>query len=613
MTDRKAQKMEMRLATLNINGFGNLIRDHDENKWSTMYRMLREQRIGVLMMQETHLTEERRDTLHRIFSDKIKIFHTEHTSSPTTKEGVAFILNKNIISTKGATARTIVPGRAMQLTIEWRGGELRHLLCIYAPTSNGQAERKRFFEEVRNFYEEHADVPRPHLMAGDFNATESDLDRAPHKANRSDSSLEALDALKRSLNLMITDGWRETHPTKQDFTFFRKANGAAAMSRLDRIYVRRDVFAWMRNWEIKPIGVRTDHSLVTVCMTTPRAPEIGKGRPLFPLQLLSDKNLKKQMKERGVRAMRELDEIRKLGRSNELNPQRVLEGLKSDWMTAARQREKAMMPRLLSEIKCMERDLEALKDREGLSNANKLVDIEAATNQLRKLQEKRLKLQQISSRAKHKREGERPTKYWSRLHKDSKPRELIPALERPDVRDRAGERIYEEQADKMAEIARAHYDGVQRDDCPTIDVERRDQDISDVLEHVNVRLTEAQQEKLSAELTWEECECALMGAKNGTAPGLDGIQYEVWKRMHERFKEDKRHPDSVAVDVVGILREAYLDIQEHGVMDETSFTDGWMSPIYKEKGERTQIVNYRPITLLNTDYKVLTKALAIKL
>jgi len=41
-------------------------------------------------------------------------------------------------------------------------------------------------------------------------------------------------------------------------------------------------------------------------------------------------------------------------------------------------------------------------------------------------------------------------------------------------------------------------------------------------------------------------------------------------------------------------------------------THGWMCPIYKKK-DRTEISNYRPITLLNTDYKILTKVLAIQL
>ena len=54
------------------------------------------------------------------------------------------------------------------------------------------------------------------------------------------------------------------------------------------------------------------------------------------------------------------------------------------------------------------------------------------------------------------------------------------------------------------------------------------------------------------------------------------------------------------------------NIQEHGVDARTKFTLGWMCPIYKKK-ERDQIKNYRPIILLNTDYKLLTKALSVDL
>lgn len=37
-----------------------------------------------------------------------------------------------------------------------------------------------------------------------------------------------------------------------------------------------------------------------------------------------------------------------------------------------------------------------------------------------------------------------------------------------------------------------------------------------------------------------------------------------------------------------------------------------MCPLYKKK-DPTEISNYRPITLLNTDYRILTKALALQL
>src|SRR5258705_13000501 len=45
---------------------------------------------------------------------------------------------------------------------------------------------------------------------------------------------------------------------------------------------------------------------------------------------------------------------------------------------------------------------------------------------------------------------------------------------------------------------------------------------------------------------------------------------------------------------------------------DSAFAEGWMCPLYKKK-DRREISNYRPITLLNTDYKIYTKTLAIKL
>lgn len=56
----------------------------------------------------------------------------------------------------------------------------------------------------------------------------------------------------------------------------------------------------------------------------------------------------------------------------------------------------------------------------------------------------------------------------------------------------------------------------------------------------------------------------------------------------------------------------FNDIAHHGITEGTNFNEGWMCPIYKKK-EVDNIANYRPITILNTDYKLFTKVIATRL
>ena len=99
--------------------------------------------------------------------------------------------------------------------------------------------------------------------------------------------------------------------------------------------------------------------------------------------------------------------------------------------------------------------------------------------------------------------------------------------------------------------------------------------------------------------------------KNGMATGVDGCPYELWKALKERYDEDIS-TSKQGFDIVKALTTVYQDIQKYGLEEMSKFALGWMCPLYKKK-DPTKISSYRPITLLNTDYKILTKALAVQL
>ena len=107
-------------------------------------------------------------------------------------------------------------------------------------------------------------------------------------------------------------------------------------------------------------------------------------------------------------------------------------------------------------------------------------------------------------------------------------------------------------------------------------------------------LSPAEIESCEGLLTSPECHAALLGMSHSKTPGSDGFPMEFFVSFW----------DILGLDLVRILNVAF----ESGQLS-TSQRRGLIIVLYK-KGDRLEMKNFHPISLLNVDYKIVTRAIS---
>ncbi|KAF9058809.1 Endonuclease/exonuclease/phosphatase [Rhodocollybia butyracea] len=306
-----------------MRGYGTPNVYHRDNKWKYINNLVKKKKIGILALQETHLTDERREQIEQRYAQRLKIFISMDPENPTGQGGVAVVLNKELARTDTTKSIEIVPGRALLVEVQWHKEEKIAILAIYAPNVTGSdgKENAKLWKDVKTYYNQHPRTPKPKVLLGDFNMVESGMiDRWPAH-NDPEEAIEALDELKIKFNLK--DEWRNTHPGEKRYTYIQTATNS--QSRLDRIYIAKQLQQTTGEWKIEPSGIpNADHSLTM----------IGKGRWTVPAFLLKDKGFLEYVHEKGLQAERKHDSI--MERTMTDNPQIIWHELKTDILGEAR-------------------------------------------------------------------------------------------------------------------------------------------------------------------------------------------------------------------------------------------------------------------------------------
>ena len=193
-------------------------------------------------------------------------------------------------------------------------------------------------------------------------------------------------------------------------------------------------------------------------------------------------------------------------------------------------------------------------------------------------------------RARHRwiREGERPSPLLSKLTR-------LPTSARQIAALRCVSGGMATDGRHMARMMAAYFAAVSAAAEPDAQAQQQ------VLEAVRLHATRISEPLAAAAgsptITTREVKYAAKNTRPGTSPGPDGLPAELWRRGGPALCD--------------LLAAVFTAAGRTGSLPQ-HFLDGVLSPIFKSD-DAANLANYRPITLLNTDYRLLAKVLATRL
>ena len=133
-------------------------------------------KIAILAIQETHLTPQMAETINTCFRKNLEIHFSTPAEAQQVSAGVAFVINKALITPRKIKTYELTPGRALAMKIKWLESHETTLLNVYAP--NMKSAHQAFWDNIdsRRIQES---LPIPNFVLGDFNVTEDLIDHAP--------------------------------------------------------------------------------------------------------------------------------------------------------------------------------------------------------------------------------------------------------------------------------------------------------------------------------------------------------------------------------------------------------------------------------------------------
>lgn len=556
---------KLKILSLNVRGIRN------PNKRRAMFCYLKQQKATIFCLQETYSQPDDEKIWSAEWGGKIVFCHgTAHS------KGVCILLNPNS-SINFDVVQSDHQGRILISKLKIFE-ETFFIVNIYAPTD--YREQNEFIKNLSEFLVRKTDTPRL-IIAGDWNCTLSKADKSGGVVWKSTNYRDAVSNLMNELNLI--DIYRKLHPNTKSFTYESKTINLK--SRIDFILVSRSISIEVQTAEIR-MSIAPDHKATFLKINIRNEFNRGPGTWKFNNSLLEDDDFKErivffypQIHEKYVyvkdkQLLWELIKMELRMKTIKYSKEKRLE---------LRKRESTLQKELQDlDYKICNTDFEIL-DR------NIFVEYEAAKEELKKIYEQKGKEAIFRSKVKWLEQGEKPTKYFFNLEKTNYEKKLI-----REVKLENGDRVSEpKQIEKELE---KFYSNMYTSKNLKSESQGENKSFESFVEGIEIpQLNVDEQDSLEHDFTFEELKEAVSSFSDNKTPGEDGFTKEFYESFYDLIWRD--------------LLNSYNAAFQGGSLS-ISQRRGIITLIPKADGDLSELSNWRPISLLNIDYKILTKALA---
>ena len=553
-----AKTYDFRIGSLNVRGI------NKHSKRISIFNWVKKQNFDIMFLQETFSSVNDEILWQSEWEGQAFWSH-----GSTHSRGVAILIKKGfdfeqkhiILDPNG---RYILIKALIQ-------GEIIYIVNIYAPNT----EKDIFFKSLHNtLINNEIDKNDMLLIGGDWNTIISNnLDKSGGLTiNKDIPEMKSI-----LLDFDLIDIWRLKNPTTKRYTFRQRK--PLVQTRLDYFMISNLLCDMVDKAQILS-SFCSDHSCVSLNLTSIPYETRGRGYWKFNSSLLNDNtyvdNMKALIEEWNIN----YDYIDDKNVKWELIKYEIRKFTIS--YSSKKKRDETL------ELETLHLRLDELEKQLGNSpNNNILNEYNEYKSRINEIEDHRAQGSIIRSKIDWLEKGEKSTKFFFGIEKSNYIKKHIRKLEL------SSGVIMTDQKNILKQTAN-YYENLytSRENCNEFSTFRIE-DIKNI-----PKLNETQQGLCDSKITLNECYEVLNTFKNNKSPGNDGLTKEFYVKFWHQISPS--------------LLECYDYSFKNGCMS-VSQRQAVITLIEKKGQDKTLLNNWRPISLLNVDYKLITKVFANRL